>query len=97
MSGNMVYFFWIFNSTRKQLGENIMRVNVDVYSKDIDAALAAFKKALEEGATGATLNSSEDYDTKEFEYLNLTFEAEHDSECIAHLDAGPFSKEYDQL
>lgn len=74
-----------------------MKVAVDVYSKDIDAALAAFKLAIETGATDVRLNSSEDYDTKEFEYLNLMFDAEHTSEAIENLDNGPFSKDYDDL
>jgi hypothetical protein len=74
-----------------------MRVNVDVYTKDIDAALAAFKIALSEGATNINLSSNEDYETKIFEHLNLVFEADHLSDAISNLDKGPFSKEYDNL
>ena len=74
-----------------------MKVSVDVYTKDLDAALAAFKLALESGATDIRLNSSEDYSTKEFEYLNFMFEADHTSVAISALDNGPFSKNTDDL
>ena len=74
-----------------------MKVRVDVYTKDVDAALAAYKKALDEGATDVTLRSSEDYETKELEYLNIDFEADHTSEAVAQLDNGPFAKDYDEL
>ena len=74
-----------------------MKVSVDVYTKDIDAALVAFKKAVSEGATNIRLHSSEDYETNKFEYLNLSFEAEHSSDSISSLDNGSFSKEPDNL
>lgn len=74
-----------------------MKVSVDVYSKDVDAATAAFKLAIEEGATDVRLNSSEDYDTKQFEYVNLMFEVEHDSVAISSLDDGPFAKDYSDV
>ena len=54
-----------------------MIVSVDVYTKDIEAGLSAFKSALEAGATDVSLRSYEDYETKEFENLNLTFDADH--------------------
>jgi len=74
-----------------------MKVSVDVYSKDVDATLAAFKLALESGATDIRLNSNEDYDTSAFENLNLMFEADHTSEAISALDNGPFVKDTDDL
>ena len=74
-----------------------MKVSVDVYTKDIDAALAAFKLAIETGATEVRLSSSEDWDTKAFEHLNLCFEADHRSEAISNLDEGPFVKDSDEL
>ncbi len=74
-----------------------MIVSVDVYTKDIDAALAIYKKAIEEGATSVNLNSSEDYDTKKFEHLNLMFEGDHSLGVIAILDDGPFCKDTDDL
>lgn len=74
-----------------------MTVNVDVYTKDIDAALEAVKVALRAGAKDLTLRSSEDYESGEFEHLNLMFEADHTSEAISQLDRGPFAKDYDDL
>lgn len=70
-----------------------MKVNVDVYTTDVDAGIAAFKNALDAGATDVQLRSSEDYDTRKFESLNLMFEADHKSEALAQLDDGPFSKD----
>ena len=72
-----------------------MRVSVDVYTKDIDAGMAAFRKAIEEGATDVQLRSNEDWETKKFESLNLMFEADHKSEALAQLDDGPFSRDRD--
>jgi hypothetical protein len=77
--------------------EDAMKVNVDVYVKDIDAALAAVKVALEAGATDLTLRSSEDYDSGAFEHLNLMFEADHRSDAISYLDRGPFASDPDDL
>ena len=77
--------------------EREMQVSVDVYTKDLDAGLAAFKFALENGAIDVRINSNHDYDTKEFENLNLMFEADHSSEAISQLDRGPFAKDTDDL
>jgi hypothetical protein len=74
-----------------------MIVNVDVYTKDLDAALAAVKLAIESGATSVRLNSNEDYDTKKFENVNLMFEADHTSVAISKLDGGPFVKDSSDL
>ena len=68
-----------------------MKVSVDVYTKDVDAALEAFAQAIEAGATDVRLCSNNDWETKEFENLNLSFEAEHTLEVITMLDEGPFS------
>ena len=72
-----------------------MRVSVDVYTTDIEAGMAAFKLALENGATDVQLRSNEDWDTKKFECLNLMFEADHKSTALTQLDDGPFSRDRD--
>jgi hypothetical protein len=74
-----------------------MKISVDVYTKDVDAAAAAFKAAIEAGATDVRLNSSEDWDTKEFEYVNVMFEVEHTSDVLTLLDEGPFARDRDDL
>jgi len=70
-----------------------MKVTVEVYSQDVDACLEVFKKALDTGASDVCLNSNHDWDSKEFESLRLTFEADHSNEALASLDDGPFQKE----
>ena len=70
-----------------------MRVSVDVYTKDIDAGMAAFRKAIDEGATDVQLRSNEDWETKKFESLNLMFEADNKSDAINQLDNGKFTKD----
>ena len=70
-----------------------MKVSVDVYTTDVDAGMAAFKLALDAGATDVQLRSNEDYDTRKFESLNLMFEADHKSEALNELDDGPFTKD----
>ena len=70
-----------------------MRVSVDVYTTDVEAGMAAFKLALENGATDVQLRSNEDWDTKKFESLNLMFEADNKSEAINELDNGKFTKD----
>ena len=70
-----------------------MKVSVDVYTKDVDAGIAAFRKAIESGATDAQLRSNEDWETKKFESLNLMFEADNKSEAISSLDDGPFVRD----
>ena len=47
-----------------------MIVSVDVYTKDLDAGLNAYKKAMESGAHDIQLNSSHDYESKELEHFN---------------------------
>ena len=75
-----------------------MKVTTDVYTKDLDAALAAVRAAMEVNAVDVNLRSSEDWDTKEFEYFIFSCEVEHDSSTLFDLlDAGPFSKDYDSL
>ena len=70
-----------------------MRVSVDVYTTDVEAGMAAFKLALESGATDVQLRSNEDWDTKKFESLNLMFEADNKSDAINQLDNGKFTKD----
>lgn len=70
-----------------------MRVSVDVYTTDIDAGIAAFKLALNSGATDVQLRSNEDWESKKFESLNLMFEADNKSDAISSLDDGPFTKD----
>lgn len=77
--------------------ENGMIVSIDVYTKDIDAGLAAFKVAVQNGATNVQLRSNEDWDTKKFENLNLMFDADHKSAAVEQLDNGPFVKDTDDL
>jgi len=74
-----------------------MKVAVDVYTKDVDAALAAFRSAVDAGATDVRLFSVEDYESKQLEHLNLTFDADHTAEVIGQLDHGPFKKYADEL
>jgi hypothetical protein len=74
-----------------------MKVSVDVYTKDVEAGLAAFKLALDSGATDAQLRSNEDWETKKFESLNLMFEADHNSDAISNLDDGPFARDVADL
>ncbi len=74
-----------------------MLVSVDVYTKDLDAGLNAYKKAMESGAHDIQLNSSHDYESKELEYFNLMFQADHTSEVHSFLDDGPFAKDYGDL
>lgn len=74
-----------------------MKVTVDVYTKDVEAAAEAFKHAVRSGATEVHLSSHEDWDTKEFQHLNLTFVADYKSEAISKLDEGPFVKDSDDL
>ncbi len=74
-----------------------MKVSIDVYTKDVNAALEAFKIAIEGGATNVRLHSSEDYYGKKLEYINLMFDADHSSSSISHLDDGPFVQDTDDL
>ena len=70
-----------------------MKVSVEVYSTDLEACLKAFKLALNTGAEEITLRTNHDYDTKKFENLQLSFEADHNNEALASLDKGPFQFE----
>lgn len=74
-----------------------MKVSIDVCTKDIDAALEAFKFAIEAGATSVRLISNENFDTRKFEYVNLLFEDDHKSESINRLDRGPFARDVNDL
>lgn len=74
-----------------------MKVNVDVYTRDLEAAAEAFKDAVRSGATEVHLSSREDWDTKDLQHLNLSFVADHKSEAISKLDGGLFVKDSDDL
>jgi len=67
-----------------------MKVRVDVYSKDVEASLEAYKNALEEGACDLDLRSDHESDSKIFKHLNLTYDGDHSMKCINDLDSGPF-------
>jgi len=74
-----------------------MKVSVDVYTKDIEAGAEVFKAALAAGATDVRLQSNEDWETKEFEHLNLMFEVDHSNDVLNSLDNGPFVKDSSDL
>ena len=74
-----------------------MKVSVDVYTKDIDAGAEVFKAALAAGATDVRLQSNEDWETKQFEHLNLMFEVDHSNDVLNSLDNGPFVKDSSDL
>lgn len=74
-----------------------MQVRVDVYTKDMDAALDAYQKAIKAGAHDVALNSNHDYESKELEYFNLMYNGDHSMQCISELDEGPFKAEYSDL
>lgn len=74
-----------------------MRVRIDVYSKDVDACLSIFKLAVESNASDVGLTSYEDFDTKNFLYLNLTFDVDHTSIVLEELDKGFFVTDPAQL
>ncbi len=74
-----------------------MKVRIDVYSQDIDAALAVFKKAAESGIDDVTLRSANKYESNEFQHVNLMFDADHKSELLSELDTGPFVTDTDDF
>lgn len=73
--------------------EEGLTLSVDVYTKDVDAALAAFKAALEAGATSVRISSNEEWGTKAFENVNLMFEATPGSDVIALVKRPPFVRD----
>jgi hypothetical protein len=76
----------------------MMKVNVDVYTKDLDAALTAFRTAFEVGAVDVDLRTYEEWDTHEFEYFQFTCDADHTATALFELlDSGPFDKDSDKL
>ena len=74
-----------------------MKVSINVYTKDIDAALKAYRIAVESDALSVSLITSHDWETKKFEYFELRFEAEHENPAISNLDKGPFKTDYSEL
>ena len=67
-----------------------MKVSVNVYTQDIDAATSAFRIAVENKALNVTLSTSHDWQTEKFEFFNLCFDASHESPAVSNLDDGPF-------
>lgn len=74
-----------------------MQVSVEVYTKDLEAALNAFKVAVEEDANDCVLSAVEDWGSKKIECFTLTFAADHRSKAVSQLDDGPFCKDKDDL
>ena len=74
-----------------------MKISVDVYTKDIALATEVFTAAVESGATDVRLNSCENWDTKQFQAVNVMFEVDHSSEVLNLLDNGKFAKDQDDL
>jgi len=65
-----------------------MKVSVLVYTKDIDSAFSAVRKAVEENILEIQLRS-EDWEPKERVFI-IVFKADHTSAAISHLDGGNF-------
>ena len=74
-----------------------MKVSVDVYTKDLDAALEAFKAAFIANASSINLRVNEDWNTKVFENFELTFEADHKSLAIEAVSSDNFKADSDEL
>jgi len=74
-----------------------MQVTVEVYTKDLEAALKAFKVAAEENANECVLRAVEDWGSEKIECFMLTFVADHRSKAVSQLDDGPFCKDKDDL
>jgi hypothetical protein len=74
VAGHKYSRVFVFGRSAKK-GMVVMKVSVDVYTKDVDAALVAFKAAIESGATDVRLNSSEDYDTRAFSVQDGSYPA----------------------
>lgn len=68
----------------------IMKVSICVYTTDLEASLEAYRVAIESGAIDVALSSSHEWESKELEYFNLQFQADHTNTAISHLDHGPF-------
>ena len=78
-------------------GEGAENLTVDVYTRDVDAALAAFKAAVEAGATSVRLSSNEAWGTGVFENVNLSFEAAPGSEVASLVKRPPFVRDASDL
>ena len=74
-----------------------MKVNVNVYTKDLNAALSAYKLAVESGAIDINLCSHENWDTEKFEHFSFSFVADNRSDAISKLDDGPWFRDSDDL
>jgi len=69
-----------------------MKVSVDVYTKDIDSAFSAVRKAVEENISEIQLRGFQNWETKERTF-NIMFDADHTSAVLSHLDDGNFLKD----
>lgn len=67
-----------------------MKVSVDVYTQDLEAAVSAYAEAIKSGAYDVSLTSNHDWSSKKLECFNLRFEADHSNTAIQGLDSGPF-------
>jgi len=74
-----------------------MKVAVDVYTKDVDAATEVFKEAIRLGVADVRINTILDYATDEFKYINIMMEVDHSCRVLDMLDDGPFVKDCDDL
>jgi hypothetical protein len=74
-----------------------MKVAVDVYTKNLDAVLDAFKSAYIANAKDMNLRVNEEWNTKTFENFELTFEADHKSSAIEAVNTEDFKANADDL
>jgi hypothetical protein len=74
-----------------------MQVTVEAFTKDLEAALKAFKVAAKENASDCVLSAVENWSSKDLECFTLAFAADHRSKAVSQLDDGPFFKDKDDL
>lgn len=72
-------------------------LTIDVYTKDVDAACAAFKAAVVAGATNVRISSNEAWGTRTFENINLTFDAAPVSSVASLVKRPPFVRDPSEL
>lgn len=75
-----------------------MKISIDVYTKDIDAALDAFRVASASGRE-LCLTSNHDYNDGTFENYNFRVEVDHlqATELLEMLDNGQYSADVNDL
>jgi hypothetical protein len=74
-----------------------MEVAVDVYTKDLEAVLEAFKSAYIANAKDIALRVNEEWNTKTFENFELSFEADHKSLAIEAVNTKEFKADANDL